>query len=142
MELNKNKRNKPVFGSPEERQRWRFDLAEYALAHGITAAAREYGTTRKTVRLWLKRFHSEDNDRKREIKPARATSVILKKPVGRYLPSGSATGLKITIGVINLNEIDKLHSRKKSSKFPTWQFTAREIRYAQYGFNRVFNETA
>ena len=34
----------------------RYQLVQFAKEHGISACAREYRTTRKTVRLWLRRF--------------------------------------------------------------------------------------
>jgi transposase len=35
---------------------WRQKMVKYAQEHGISAAAREFGTTRKTVRLWFYRY--------------------------------------------------------------------------------------
>ena len=39
---------------------FRFHVVEYAKAHSVTEAAREFSTTRKTVRKWVKRFEARD----------------------------------------------------------------------------------
>lgn len=38
---------------------FRFSMVQYALQNGISEAAREYKTTRKTVRKWVQRFKQE-----------------------------------------------------------------------------------
>lgn len=41
---------------------YRLSLVKYALEHGVSQAAREYKTTRKTVRKWMKRYEEEGLD--------------------------------------------------------------------------------
>ena len=36
----------------------RFKMVHYALDNGVSKAANQFGTTRKTVRKWLKRYQS------------------------------------------------------------------------------------
>jgi transposase-like protein len=37
---------------------FRFHVVEYARTHSVSEAAREFQTTRKTVRKWMKRFEA------------------------------------------------------------------------------------
>ena len=37
----------------------RLKIVHYALDNGVSKAANQFGTTRKTVRKWLKRYQSE-----------------------------------------------------------------------------------
>jgi transposase len=66
---------------------FRLRMVEYALQHGISSAAREYETTRKTVRKWVQRFKQEGleglKDRKRtpkhiphKLKPENETRIV------------------------------------------------------------------
>lgn len=66
---------------------FRLRMVEYALQHGISSAAREYETTRKTVRKWIVRFKKEGleglKDRKRapkhiphKLKPEEESQII------------------------------------------------------------------
>jgi transposase len=45
-------------------------MVECALEHGKSQAAREYRTTRKTVRKWVKRFKQEGLDGLKDKKKA------------------------------------------------------------------------
>lgn len=38
---------------------FRYHVVEYAKTHSVTEAAREFQTTRKTVRKWMKRFKQQ-----------------------------------------------------------------------------------
>jgi transposase len=40
----------------------RFEMVQYAAEHGISAAARKFNTTRKTVRMWLNRYRREGEE--------------------------------------------------------------------------------
>lgn len=46
---------------PDSKSRvsFRYSMVAYALAHGISASARRYNTTRRTVQLWLRRYDSQ-----------------------------------------------------------------------------------
>ncbi len=59
MEMKTEAGKRPAFKNSRERQKWRCDLAEFASTHGVSAAAREFGTTRKTARLWMNRLGNE-----------------------------------------------------------------------------------
>ena len=41
-------------------------MVSYALLHGIKPATRQFGTTRKTVKKWLRRFKDKGNSGLRE----------------------------------------------------------------------------
>ena len=49
---------------------YRLRMVEYALRHGKSQAAREYKTTRKTVRKWVERFEQEGLDGLKDRKKA------------------------------------------------------------------------
>jgi transposase-like protein len=49
---------------------YRLRMVEYALEHGNSQAAREYRTTRKTVRKWVQRFEQEGLDGLKDRKKA------------------------------------------------------------------------
>ena len=40
----------------------RLQMVEYALEHGIKPAAREFNTTVKTVKKWVKRFREDSGE--------------------------------------------------------------------------------
>jgi len=46
---------------PDSKSRisFRYSMVVYALQHGISACAREYNTTRRTVQLWVRRYDSQ-----------------------------------------------------------------------------------
>lgn len=46
---------------PESKSRtlFRYQLVVYALQHGISACARKYNTTRRTVQLWVRRYDAQ-----------------------------------------------------------------------------------
>jgi transposase-like protein len=46
----------PMLRQSKDPVRLRFELVRYAREHGIKPAAREFGTTVKTVRKWLRRW--------------------------------------------------------------------------------------
>jgi len=67
MEKKTDAGKRPAFRNSRERQKWRSDLAEYAATHGVSAAAREFGTTRKTARLWMNRLQAETTKPERPV---------------------------------------------------------------------------
>ncbi len=42
-----------------DKNHWREEVAGYAVQNGVSAAARQFQTTRKTVRLWMKRLNKD-----------------------------------------------------------------------------------
>ena len=50
----------------------RVRVAQYALKHGVSAAARTFGTTRNTIRLWLARYNTKGARSTRSLLMARS----------------------------------------------------------------------
>lgn len=47
---------------PKNSPEFRLDMVQYAARYGISMAARKYNTTRKTVRMWVKRYREEGKE--------------------------------------------------------------------------------
>jgi transposase-like protein len=92
----------PMLRQSKDPVRLRFELVRYAREHGIKAAARQFSTTPKTVRKWLRRWEPGSlrglEDRSRAplrprqgiTKTQRRRAVSLK----RRLPSWGASRMK------------------------------------------------
>src|ERR687885_1385614 len=92
----------PMLRQSKDPIRLRFELVRYAREHGIKPAAREFGTTVRTVRKWLRRWEPgslrglADRSRaplhpRRGIRPAQRRRAVALK---RRLPSWGAARLK------------------------------------------------
>lgn len=128
----------------------RFELVRYAREHGIKAAARQFSTTPKTVRKWLRRWGPgslrglEDRSRAPLNPPCRITAAQCRRAISlkRRLPSWGAPRLKRDFS-LPLSEKALLHVwreegpvKKKRRKHKTKQ-CLREVKRAR----RLFEQT-
>jgi len=81
MEKNTEAGKRQVFKNSRERKEWRRQLAEFASENGVSAAAREFGTTRKTARLWMNRLQTQEGAPKPRIESGSSEPVKQEKAV-------------------------------------------------------------
>ncbi len=62
---------------------YRLRMVEYALTHSISAASKEYKTTRKTVRKWAGRYKNDGLDglKDKSKAPRRIPHKMQKEPI-------------------------------------------------------------
>ncbi|GEM_PF-2543792 len=81
--------------SRDDREQWRTGLAQYAAEHGVSAAARKFGTTRKTARLWMNRVEKDITAQTVESPVAENKPIETAKPKTSNAAKKSGARLKV-----------------------------------------------